>query len=87
MSASMTSGSIPGPTKDMPAKDMPAKDINVSLALGRQRRRFNQIVKTLCVAATAIGLLFLASILWTLLYRGIGGISLIVFTTSTLAAR
>ncbi len=70
----MGSGAIPGP----------AKDEKTSLALGRSRHRANVIVKTLCVAATLIGLVFLASILFTLLWRGIGGLSLAVFTTSTL---
>ena len=70
----MGSGAIPGP----------AKDEKTSLALGRSRHRTNVIVKTLCVAATLIGLIFLASILFTLLWRGIGGLSLTVFTTSTL---
>lgn len=70
----MTSGSVPGP----------AKDSRVSLSLGNRRRRTNRIVKTLCVGATVIGLLFLASILFTLLWRGLGGLNLVVFTTSTL---
>ena len=70
----MGSGAIPGP----------AKDEKTSLVLGRSRHRTNVIVKTLCVAATLIGLIFLASILFTLLWRGIGGLSLTVFTTSTL---
>ena len=62
----------------------PAKDIAVALGLGRRRARSNLIVKVFCVAATAIGLLFLASILATLFWRGFGGLSLTVFTTSTL---
>jgi phosphate transport system permease protein len=75
MSATTLSpGSVPGP----------AKDSQVSLQLGNRRRRTNRIVKTLCVLATVIGLLFLASILLTLLWRGVGGLSLAVFTTSTL---
>ncbi len=74
MSATLATQSLPGP----------AKNIAVARALGSQRHRTNQIVKVLCVAATAIGLIFLASILSTLLIRGVGGISLTVFTTSTL---
>jgi len=70
----MTAGAVPGP----------AKDQKTALALGRSRKRVNTIVKTLCVTATLIGLAFLASILFTLLWRGIGGLSLTVFTTSTL---
>ena len=75
MSATMTaSGGVPGA----------AKNISASQALGRRRHRLNIIVKTLCVIATGLGLMFLASILFTLIYRGIGGLSLAVFTTSTL---
>jgi phosphate transport system permease protein len=67
-------GAVPGP----------AKDHTISRALGRRRHRANTIVKVLCVLATIIGLAFLASILFTLLWRGIGGLALSVFTTSTL---
>jgi phosphate transport system permease protein len=62
----------------------PARDMAVSRSLGRRRYMINSIVKVCCVAATAIGLAFLASILFTLLYRGLGGLALSVFTTSTL---
>ncbi len=62
----------------------PAKDVSVALSLGRRRHRINLLVKICCVAATAIGLLMLASILATLLWRGFAGLSLTVFTTSTL---
>ncbi len=75
MSATMLNpGTVPGP----------GKDLTVSRRLGRTRHRSNTIVKALCIAATVLGLLFLASILFTLLVRGIGGLSLVVFTTSTL---
>jgi phosphate transport system permease protein len=60
-----------------------AKDDRVARALGRRRSRTNLIVKALCVLATVIGLALLASILFTLLWRGLGGLSLTVFTTST----
>jgi phosphate transport system permease protein len=59
------------------------KDEAVARALGRRRRRVNLVVQALCVAATIIGLLLLASILFTLLWHGIGGLSLKVFTTMT----
>ncbi|MBS0560223.1 MAG: phosphate ABC transporter permease PstA [Proteobacteria bacterium] len=55
----------------------------VARALGRRRSRTNLVVKALCLLATAIGLLLLASILATLLWRGLGGLSITVFTTST----
>jgi phosphate transport system permease protein len=62
----------------------PAKDARVSRALGRWRHHVDIVIKALCVLATVTGLLFLASILFTLLWRGIGGLSLTLFTTSTL---
>lgn len=67
-------GTVPGP----------AKDQSVARKLGRRRSRLNLIVQVLCVIATGIGLLLLASILFTLLWRGVGGISLNVFTRMTL---
>ena len=74
MSASTgTANSIPGP----------AKDQRVARALGRRRHRSNIIVKGLCIVATVIGLLLLASILFTLIWRGAAGLSLSVFTNTT----
>jgi phosphate transport system permease protein len=61
-----------------------ARDPAASRRLGRRRYLANTIVKVLCTLATVIGLACLASILFTLLYRGLGGLSLTVFTTSTL---
>jgi len=52
--------------------------------LGRRRKRIDFISKILCIIATLIGLLLLASILFTLLYLGVGGLSLNVFTSMTL---
>jgi phosphate transport system permease protein len=62
----------------------PARDLAVSRSLGHRRHLFNTIVKVCCVLATVIGLALLASILFTLLWRGVGGLALSVFTTSTL---
>jgi phosphate transport system permease protein len=62
----------------------PAKDDAVARALGRRRYRLNALVQALCVGATVLGLLFLASILLTLLWRGLGGLHLSVFTRMTL---
>ena len=61
----------------------PAKNIKVAEALGRNRKRSDIIVKSLCYAATGIGLILLASILATLLIRGFSGIGLSVFTEIT----
>ena len=61
----------------------PARDHDVAGRLSRSRHRTNTIVKVLCVIATGIGLLFLGTILWTLLDLGFGGLSLKVFTNIT----
>ena len=61
----------------------PARDPAVAIALGRGRQRSDRAMRVFCWVATAIGLFFLASILFTLLYRGFGGISLSVFTEVT----
>jgi phosphate transport system permease protein len=63
--------------------DRRARDAQVARRLGRSRRRADRIVAGLCIAATAIGLLFLASILFTLVQRGLGGFGLSVFTEPT----
>ena len=62
----------------------PTKDQRISKSLGRRRKLSNRIVSVLCVLATVIGLVFLASILFTLFWLGFNGLSLTVFTTSTL---
>ena len=49
----------------------PAKDMAVARALGRRRRLKDNLVRWLCIGATAVGLFFLASIMFTLLSRGL----------------
>ncbi|MBX9701011.1 MAG: phosphate ABC transporter permease PstA [Acetobacteraceae bacterium] len=61
----------------------PNKNADVAAALGRRRRRADRLVRTLCLAATLLGLLFLASILVTLTWRGFEAMSLRVFTMVT----
>jgi len=61
----------------------PKRDARVADTLSRRRRRSNLIVKSLCVVATVIGLAFLAAILITLLWLGVGGLGLHVFTQTT----
>jgi phosphate transport system permease protein len=61
----------------------PARNQRVSRALGRRRRRTSRIIAALCLLATVIGLLFLASILVTLVWRGAAGLSVAVFTQTT----
>jgi phosphate transport system permease protein len=52
-------------------------------SLYRSRRRSNIIVVSLAIAATLIGLGWLAAILGTLLWQGVSGLSLNVFTQMT----
>jgi phosphate transport system permease protein len=73
-SANLHTGTVPGP----------AKDQTIAHRLGRRRRQTNLLIKSLCVLATLAGLTFLASILCTLIWYGIAGLSLTVFTTNTL---
>ena len=54
---------------------------NNPLRAGRRRR--NAIAKGLALAATAFGLGWLVLILGVLLYEGVGGLSLAVFTQDT----
>ncbi len=49
----------------------------------RRRRRTSGLIAALCFAATVIGLLSLASILITLVWRGAAGLSMAVFTQTT----
>jgi phosphate transport system permease protein len=53
------------------------------MALYRRRRRFSAITMGLSVAATAFGAAWLVIILATLLWNGVGGLSLSVFTADT----
>lgn len=52
-------------------------------ALYQARKRRNAVAMGLCVAATGVGLAWLLIILGTLLWNGIGGLSLAVFTQMT----
>lgn len=61
----------------------PVRDLRVAGQLSASRKRVNSVVKGLCIAATVIGLAFLASILWTLLDLGLSGLRLSVFTNIT----
>jgi phosphate transport system permease protein len=65
------------------ASIMAGRDDKVAHSLGRRRRRSDRIVTGLCWLATGIGLVFLVSILATLLIRGFGGLSPAVFTEVT----
>lgn len=73
MSTTMNASSMPGRPKDLKA----------SAALGARRRRVDLIIRAACFIATAIGLLFLVSILGTLFWNGFSALSLNVFTDVT----
>mgnify|MGYP005851988535 CR=1 FL=1 len=60
---------------------VPAKDPAVARALGRRRRRTDAAIRWLCIAATLVGLFFLASILVTLLWRGLPMLDWLTLTT------
>jgi phosphate transport system permease protein len=53
------------------------------MALYDARRRRNAIVMGLCVAASAFGLAFLVLILGALLWKGLAGLTLVLFTEMT----
>jgi phosphate transport system permease protein len=61
----------------------PSKNLRVAAALGRSRKRADATVRVLGLIATLIGLFFLASILFTLFYRGFSAINGTVFTEVT----
>ena len=68
----------------MPTMSAVMRDPTVARALGRRRRRVDRVMAALAILATTIGLLLLASILFTLLWEGVGGLRLTVFTHMTL---
>ena len=64
-----------------PIHSAPAKDMAVARALGRRRHLKDNLVRWFCIGATIVGLFFLASIMATLLWRGLAAMDLTVFTT------
>jgi phosphate transport system permease protein len=64
-----------------PIHSAPAKDLSAARALGRRRRFKDSLVRWLCIGATVVGLIFLASIMFTLLWRGLEAMDLTIFTT------
>jgi phosphate transport system permease protein len=63
----------------------PARDSAIALRLGRRRRVTDLVARVLAILATVVALAFLASILVTLLYLGVPGLSLHAFTMVTKA--
>lgn len=58
----------------------PAKNQAVARSLGARRKMVDRAVRWACVGATVVGLIFLASILITLIYRGFASLDLTVLT-------
>lgn len=63
--------------------DVPTRNEAVASRLGRRRRRQDSFVTGLAVVCTLVGLFFLSSIIYVLLWRGLGGLDLRVFTEQT----
>jgi len=61
----------------------PHRDVAVAASLGRRRKRADLTIAVLSWTATAIGLIFLASILVTLFIKGLGAMAPSVFTEVT----
>ena len=57
--------------------------MSTATSLHQSRKRKNSVMMTLCVAAAGIGLAWLALILGALLYKGLSGVNLAVFTQMT----
>lgn len=57
--------------------------MSTATSLHQSRKRKNSVMMTLCVAAAGIGLAWLALILGALLYKGLSGVNLAVFTEMT----
>jgi len=64
-----------------PMQSTPAKDMSVARALGRRRKLKDTLVRWFCIGATIVGLFFLASIMFTLMWRGLAAMDLTIFTT------
>ncbi|MDG4883737.1 phosphate ABC transporter permease PstA [Mesorhizobium sp. WSM4884] len=57
--------------------------MSVAMSLHQRRKRKNGVMMALCVIAAGIGLAWLALILGALIYKGLSGVSLVVFTEMT----
>jgi phosphate transport system permease protein len=57
-----------------------AREIEIQRSLGRRRKFVDGLIRWFCLAATAIGLFFLASIMLTLFWRGMVALDWIVLT-------
>lgn len=57
------------------------KNADVARSLGARRKLMDTVVRWFCIAATTLALIFLASIIVTLLWRGLESMSLTIFTS------
>lgn len=57
----------------------PSRDEATARRLGRRRHLKDAAIRWLCLGATAVGLIFLASILFTLLWRGLPALDGLIF--------
>lgn len=57
--------------------------MSTALSLHQSRKRKNGVMMALCIIAAGIGLAWLALILGALIYKGLSGVSLAVFTEMT----
>ena len=57
------------------------KNADVARSLGARRKLIDRVVRWFCIAATTLALIFLASIIITLLWRGLESMSLTIFTS------
>jgi phosphate transport system permease protein len=57
-----------------------AREVKTMRALGSRRSLSDKLITAFCLTATAVGLLFLSSILLTLFYRGLIAMDLTIFT-------
>lgn len=64
---------------DVPARSFQPRDETVRRSRGRRRQIKDQVIRALCIAATAIGIFFLVSILLTLLWRGFAAFDPTIF--------
>jgi len=61
----------------------PVRNHKIAETMSRRRRGASRVVEALCLLATVLGVLLLASILFTLVWNGIGGMHWSVFTRVT----
>jgi phosphate transport system permease protein len=67
-------------TTTMTPAARPMRDPEVARALARRRRLVDAALRWFCIAATALALFFLASILTTLAWRGLAAMDAAIFT-------